>query len=292
MLRRSVVVPLVVCALWHAAPLSAQRLRLILFTSDSSSFHVGSTLVLGPTEAILVDAQYHMSDARREADSIAALGTHLKAIFITHADEDHYLGAAAFIQRFPGTPVYMTPRAMWEFRLTSESFLTRQQRNEPAEAPDSLLRPQRLPGLVLTVDGERVEIVPDLQGDVLAPSNSAVWIPSLGAVLAGDIVFNRVHPWLAASDTAARRQWRQSIQRLAALRPRVVIAGHKRSLDTPDAPDVLGAMDRYLADFDEALRAAPDVNAVIATMTQKYPGYAVGRLLQASARTAWFLWGR
>jgi glyoxylase-like metal-dependent hydrolase (beta-lactamase superfamily II) len=287
--RAWIAAPIVACTIL-STPAAAQKLRLVQFSSDSTSYHVGSTLILGPTEAILVDAQYHMSDARREADSIARLGTHLKAIFITHPDEDHYLGAAAFVERFPGTPVYMTSRGIWEFRRTARSFLDDLKKNQPAEAPDSLVRPKVLPDTLLTVDGERVEIVPDLQGDVLAVCNSVVWIPSLRAVLAGDIVFNRVHPWLAASDARARAQWHQAIKRIADLHPRTVIAAHKSSLDAPDTPDVLTAMDQYLTDFDAALKTAPSPDSVIAVVKRKHPDYAVPLLLQASARTAWFVW--
>lgn len=283
----------VAAAAFSAAAVSAaaaQALRLVQFTSDTTSYHVGSTLILGPTEAILVDAQYHFSDAKREADSIARLGTHLKAIFITHPDEDHYFGAAAFIERFPGTPVYMTSRGIWEYRRSSQGFLDGMKRNEPTEAPDSLVRPKVLPSTELTVDGQRVEIVPDLQGDVLAESNSFVWIPSLRAVIAGDIVFNHVHPWLAASDTRARAQWHQAIQRIRALNPRIVIAAHKATLDTPDTPDVLAAMDQYLTDFDAALQTAPNADSVIATMTRKHPDYAVPVLLKYSAWTTYSVW--
>src|SRR5215472_9003557 len=209
----------------------APRLRLIQFTSDTSAFNVGSTLIAGPSEAILIDAEYHWSDAKREADSIARLGTHLKAIFVTHPDEDHYMGAAAFVERFPGVPVYMTPVGIEEFKRTSARFVDGLKKQAPAEAPDSLVTPQPLPSTSVTVDGERIEIVEDQQGDVLRPSNSFVWVPSLRAVLAGDIVFNQVHPWFGASDVASRQRWHQSIRRIADYRPAVVIAAHKRSLD-------------------------------------------------------------
>ncbi len=68
----------------HAAPLQTGTLRLVQYVSDPSPYDVGSTLILGPTESLLIDAQYHWSDAKREAEQIASTGTHLKAIFITH----------------------------------------------------------------------------------------------------------------------------------------------------------------------------------------------------------------
>lgn len=275
MLALGVVVP-------HKSP--AGPLHLVQFSSDSSSFNVGSTLIAGPTEAILVDAEYHWSNARREADAIAATGTHLKAIFITHADEGHYMGAAAFVERFPGTPVYMTAAAIEEFTRTSKDHLKAIRAQEPREAPDSLVTPQLLPNTSLLVDGERINVVPDQQADGLRPTNSFLWIPSLRTVIAGDIVFNGVYPWLAASDAASRQRWHESIRRIAALHPAAVIASHKRTTDTPDTPDVLDATDRYLTDFDSARATSPNADTLAARMKRRFPGYMIAILLEYSSR--------
>ena len=269
-------------------PVARATLRLIQFTSDTSTYHVGSTLIMGPTEAILIDAQMRPSDAKREADSIATLGTHLKAIFITHPDEDHYFGASAFVERFPGTPVYMTAKAIERFNAVGAKSLDAF-KSKPMMMPDSLVTPQLLPSTSMTVDGEQIEIHPDEQGDVLQPSNSFIWIPSLRAVLTDDIVFNKVHPWLAASDSASRQRWHESIRHIMALHPRVVIASHKKSLDTPDTPDVLTAMDHYLTDFDAVHKTTPDPKAFMATMSQKYPDWSVPILLQYSTAVTYGL---
>jgi glyoxylase-like metal-dependent hydrolase (beta-lactamase superfamily II) len=277
---------------------AAAKLRVIQYTSGPQTFNVGSTLIVGPTEAMLIDAELNRSDATREADQIAALGKHLKAIFITHPDEDHYTGAAAFAEKFPGVPIYMAPAGLAKYKTIEPARFTKIQERlkhaPPAirdsigrEQPDSMVTPQVLPSNSLAVDGERVEIVPDIQGDVLEPTNSFVWIPSLRTVIAGDIVFNKVHVWLAGSDVASRQRWHESIARIDALHPQVVIAMHKKSLDTPDTPDVLHAMDQYLTDFDAARVASPDSAGLVTTMKQKYEDYAIPMLLEYSARVAY-----
>jgi hypothetical protein len=159
-------------------------------------------------------------------------------------------------------------------------------KTRPADAPDSLVTPQILPSTSLSVDGERVQIVADLQGDVLQPSNSFVWIPSLRAVLAGDIVFNHVHPWLVTSNVESRQRWHQTIARIRALQPAVIVAAHKNRLDAPDTPDVLDAMDNYLNDFDRAVTASSTAEAVVATMMAKYTDYTVPLFLRYSAAAA------
>jgi glyoxylase-like metal-dependent hydrolase (beta-lactamase superfamily II) len=262
-------------------------LHLVEYVADSTAFDVTSTLVVGPTEVLLVDAQLHVSDARQVADLIAGTGKHLTAIVITHPDEDHYFGASTIVARFPGTPVYMTAAAIPQFERTWARFLQGARAQEPAEAPDTIVTPHPLPSLHLTVDGVAVEVIPDLQGDVLAPLNSILWIPSLRTVLAGDVLFSGVHPYLAQSTAATRDAWRQSLDRIRALHPTAVVPGHKRSRDLPDAVAALDAMTAYLTDFDAARQASPDAPGLVAAMQAKYPDFAVGVLLRFSARRAY-----
>ena len=181
---------------------SMSKLHLEQIVAHSASVYAAAVLVVGPTEILLWDAQYHTGDARRIADQVAADGKHLKAIVISHPALDHYLGASTIVERFPGTPVYMTAVTLEEFNRTAPENLESNRKRHPADFPDKLVSPQVLPSDHRTVDGEPVEVVPDLQGDVLRPSNSFFWIPSLRAVLAGDLVFNGAHPWLGASAKA------------------------------------------------------------------------------------------
>jgi len=269
-----------------AAASSAPKLRLEHVGSDSLSFNVIATLIIGPTEALLWDTQYHLADARRLADRIAASGKRLKAIVISHPDHDHFAGAAVIVERFPGTPVYMTPKALEEYKRTAPPAFRGEKTRSPQIFADSIVMPQPLPSMRLTVDGEHVEVIPDLTGDVITGVNSVLWIPSISTVLASDVVFDRVHAWLGSSDTTSRKAWRASIQRIASLEPKVVVAGHKKDVNAPDSPDVLAAMDRYLADFDALRASAVNGPALFQAMKAKYPDHAVSMLLRYAAQMA------
>jgi glyoxylase-like metal-dependent hydrolase (beta-lactamase superfamily II) len=267
-------------------------LHLIHFTTGELSVNVSSTLVLGPTEAIVVDCLAFGPDAAQEADSIANLGTHLTAIYITHADIDHYLGCAKFVERFPGTPVYMTPKALHRYNTVSGTAYaaSRKRIGTKATLPDSLVTVQPLPSNTLTVDGDTVVIHPDVQGDVVESQNSYIWIPSLRTVLADDIVFNKVHPFLAAVTTKeGHERWHEALHRIAALHPLIVVASHKKTFDTPNAPDIVDAMDRYITDFDAVRRTARDTGQFNAAMRQKYPDWIGDRLLRQSAAAVYGL---
>jgi glyoxylase-like metal-dependent hydrolase (beta-lactamase superfamily II) len=265
---------------------AASKLRLEEVGSDSTAFHVVATLIVGPTEVLVWDAQYHAADAQRLADRIAATGKRLKAIVISHPDHDHYMGAAKIVERFPGTPVYMTAAGLAEFQRTASRQFQGEKSRQPALVPDSLVTPRPLPSTRLTVDGEAVEVIADLTGDVLTPTNSVLWIPSLRAALAGDVVFNGVHPWLGASNEASRIAWRAAVKRIADLHPAIVVAGHKKDVATADSPDALQFMNHYLSDFDSLRQSAANGEELRVAMLQKYPDLAVRGLLAFGARAA------
>ncbi len=273
-----------VCAVCAFVPRSAAapKLRLQEIGADSTGFDVVSTLVIGPKSVIVWDAQYHLADAQRVADAVKATGKHLQAIILSHPDEDHYTGAAAIVQRFPGTPVYMTPAGIkfWE------GFAPKRFKQEkPGTVPDSLITPQPLPSNTITLDGEKLELIPDLTGDNPG-TNSVLWIPSLRTALAGDIVFNGVHAWLGASDSAKMVAWRESLDRIAALHPVAVVAGHKQNVNAPDSPDQLNIMKDYLITFDALRQKSTTAPELRDALFAKYPNYAVRGLANYSAMTA------
>lgn len=259
------------------------KLHLEQVGSDSTSFDVIATMIVGPTELLLWDAQYHVADAERLADRIAATGKHLKAIVLSHPDHDHFAGALIIVRRFPGTPVYMAPAGLAEYQRTAAQFFNGEKSRRPELLTDSIVTVQPLPSLHLTVDGEAIEVVPDLNGDVEKASNSVLWIPSLKTALVADLAFNGVHPWLGASSETSRNGWRAALKKIQALKPDSVIPGHKRDVTAPDTPAVLAFMDRYLADFDSLRKVEPDGKAMAGAMLAKYPELAVANLAWASA---------
>jgi glyoxylase-like metal-dependent hydrolase (beta-lactamase superfamily II) len=264
----------------------AKPLHLLVYVSPENSFGVTSILIYGNSEAILVDAQFHTSEAAKLADRIAATGTTLKAIFITHPDVDHYIGTAELHQRFPNAPIYMTAKALAHFKATVDHKLAGVRKFSPSETPSSVPTPEALSSARLTVDGQSVEIIPDLQGDVLEPANSFVWIPSLRAVVAGDIVFNSVHVFLADSNEQSRANWLKSIQRIASLHPLIVVAGHKGNGGLSDNPAALAFTRTYNTDFDSTRKSASNADQVVAAMKQKYPQCSFEYFLVLSARRA------
>jgi len=263
----------------------SQELAIRKFVAGEKAYHVVSTLIVGPTESILFDAQYRVGDAKRLADWIADTGTKLKAVILSHADHDHYMGGMEILKRFPGTPFYMTKSGLNDFAERAPGSFSYEKRNgPPLEVPDSLVTPQILPDLRLQVDGLEVVVLDNLTGDAPIAASTALWIPSLKTVLAGDLVFEGIHVWLGAADHASRVAWRESLRRLAELHPLAVIPGHKRDVSIPDRPEQIDFMVRYLDDYDAAMSAAADPDEVAQAMVEKYPDLAHPGLMAYGAR--------
>src|SRR3989442_6155879 len=218
-----------------AASAAAADLQLDVYTAPPEGLGVASTLISGPSEAILIDSQFRNSDAEKLADKIVASGKKLKAIFVTHAHPDHYFGTAVLRKRFPGVPVYMTKAALKEFRRTVDAKIKHWGPIYKDEIPTEVPPPQKLPSRKLKVDGQVVQIVRDLQGDAKGPTNSYVWVPSASAEVAGDIVFQRTHVWLPEATPKTRNAWLKPLRQLQAPHPKAWVAGQKRSPDPADA---------------------------------------------------------
>ncbi|HEY6953025.1 MAG TPA: MBL fold metallo-hydrolase [Bacteroidota bacterium] len=274
------------CVSLNAQVHSHGPLRLEVFVSDSNSYCVTSTLVTGSREAILIDVQFRKSEAEKLADRVAASGKKLKAIVISHPDDDHYLCMAVFKERFPGTPIYMTAAALRIFKKNSMRYYDAMKKSYPGDTPDSLPTPEVLPTKHFELDGQSIEIVEDQQGDVWTPANSYLWIPSMNAVIAGDIVFNGVHVWLANSNRKSRAAWLKTLDQLEALDPKIVIAGHKRDDTTPDGPNVIAATRDYIKAFDAELDNATGSDDLAAIMKHRFKSLSLPGFLVRAARVA------
>ena len=266
----------------------SEPLKLELVGSSEKAFYVVSTLIVGPNESILFDAQYKVSDGKRVADRIAATGKKLKAVILSHADHDHYMGAMEIVNRFPGTPVYMSATSLKDFEKRSASDLAAEKkRGDDPEVPDVLVEPQLLPSDTLLVDGQPVVVIQDLVGDVREPASSAIWIPTLQTVLAGDLLFQGMHPWLGNADIASRTAWRRSLEQIASLNPIQVVPGHKTDIKAPNSPDHIKVMIQYLDDYDAFMDSATTPDDVINGMKEKYPDLAWAGLMAYGAKQ-WF----
>src|SRR5713226_5210578 len=98
----------------------------------------------------------------------------------------------------------------------------------------------------------------------------ALYVPSIGLVVAGDAGYNGVHLYLAESNSQTRREWIAALDTIEALKPRAVIAGHKRP-GNDDDPKIIEETRQYIRDFDRAAETTTTARELYDQMLSLYP---------------------
>jgi len=244
-----------------------------------------STLIMGPTEAILVDTQYMPADVDEISRRIDDSGRALTAIYVTHGHTDHYFGLQRLLERYPSAAAVTHPSIAAEIRNNLETDRAFSREFFAGEALDNTAVPAAVDSGELFVDGEVVRIIELDQADI-GPT-TALHIPAIDAVIAGDTVYNQIHPFLAASSPAEWSKWIGSVDTIAALNPRIVVAGHKK----PELPDtnvreIIDSTRAYLEAFIDGVSRFAGPRELVAHMQELFPDHENQSTLIMSARTA------
>src|SRR4029077_2045653 len=116
-------------------------------------------------------------------------------------------------------------------------------RGFPGQIPQPLAFPEVVDGGGVELEGHRLEVVE--AGFTDTADTTALWVPDLRLMLAGDVAYNDTHQYTAETTREAREQWACAAEELAAPDPVAVIAGHKKP-DRPDDPAILSETAAYL----------------------------------------------
>jgi len=242
-----------------------------------------STLISGPTEGILIDALLTFENADQIAGWAKKFGKRIRGVYITHGHSDHWLGLARLLQHFPEAAAYAAPevraRAAWEaeFNKKTKYWTSR----FPGELPQTPVLPEALNTDQVLVDGQDVNLIHVGQGDI--DGSTAFHVPSADAVVCGDIVYNNVHMMMYEADETKRQAWISSIDTIARLNPKIVVAGHK-SVGAKDSPKDLAASQRYLRDFTSVAQKSEAVDDLVHGMLELHGKRDQPHTLWISAR--------
>jgi glyoxylase-like metal-dependent hydrolase (beta-lactamase superfamily II) len=242
-----------------------------------------ATLIYGDHDAILVDALATYDQVDALADWIETKGRQLSRTYITHGHGDHWLGLARLTQRFPGMKGLATAEVLaqaadphwdgyWEALF-------------PGEVPTGAERvlPELLTNDTIDLDGNELEVIRIGRADTA--ESTVLYVPSLAAVVTGDLAYNQVHMMTAEAGPAELMEWIDNLDKIAALEPSVVVAGHKK-VENSDDPKIIAESQQYLRDFSQSVADEATAAGIVARMVERYPDWQNLRTLWYSASAA------
>jgi glyoxylase-like metal-dependent hydrolase (beta-lactamase superfamily II) len=244
------------------------QLELKVVTSSAGSLYANYTLITGQREAVLVDAPFTRADAHRLVAEILETGKTLRTIYVTHDHPDHFFSMEVVTTAFPDAQVISEPAVVDDIWRSIPLKIKRWGPMLGANGPRYPTAPQAWPQDWFELEGHRIEILGPMQGD--HQHSTALWIPSLRALIAGDLVFNQVHLWFGEATAAQRHAWHAVIDELASLDPVIVVAGHKRP-GLPDDVSSLKFMRDYMEAFEDGVRQSQSSVELRQFIEERFP---------------------
>jgi hypothetical protein len=113
---------------------------------------------------------------------------------------------------------------------------------------------------------------------------TALHVPSIGLVVAGDAAYNDVHLYLAESPSEGRTAWKEALAVIAGLGADHVVAGHKRP-GRPDSPGILAETRAYIDDFEDCVARTASTEELYQAMLEIHPDRVNPGALWGSARS-------
>ena len=243
-------------------------IKVLTYKASPEGFMSNSHLIVGDTEAMLIDAQFSPEDGRNVADLIDSEGKKLTKIIITHPHPDHYYGLELLGARFKDAEILGGPRTTEEVRKTIRYW-----GGEQNYAPTAALDGQsfRFEGVDITYvifkDGESVE-------------NTVLYVPSEEVLFTGDLASNGVHMWLGEGRPD---NWLGQLKTLGSIGPASrVYPGHGDSGNS----DLLAQAEKYISDFRWTVGESKTYDDALERMKSLYPVYEMPQILEGSIRAA------
>ena len=246
---------------------------------------MASTLIYGARDAVLVDAFMTVKQANALADWVASKDKNLITIYITHGHGDHWFGVGTLLERFPNARAVATPDTVKVMRQNAspQALEGVWKVSFPGQIPDKLVIAEELQEKTIDLEGN--DLVPVELGHTDTENTTCLHVPSVGLVVAGDAAYNDVHLYLAESNPQKRREWIAALDKIESLKPRAVIASHKRP-ENGDNPRIVEETRQYIRDFDRLTETTKTAQELYDKMLELYPnrvnpGWALWRSVRA-----------
>jgi glyoxylase-like metal-dependent hydrolase (beta-lactamase superfamily II) len=240
-----------------------------VFTSPDDQFWTNSVIIEGTHEVMLVDAQLTKTSAERVLQEIKETKKPLSIIYITHEHADHFLGLEVFREAYPRVRIIANSSLVDRINKVYQEKIDKWKTILGPGATSHVVAIEQFDGNFITFGSSQIEVLKNIQRDT--DENTMLWIPGQRILIAGDVLFNNMHLYTAETDSKARGEWLNSLQKIRELKPSLVIPGHSKVGAPLDASTAVDFTESYLFVFEEEVRKASDPDSLINAMKERFP---------------------
>jgi glyoxylase-like metal-dependent hydrolase (beta-lactamase superfamily II) len=266
----SALVGLIFLISWPSAFAGGEQgFSIKVFTSPDDQFWANSVIIEGTREVMLVDAQLTKTNAERVLQEIRETKKPLSIIYITHEHADHFLGLEVFKEEYLGVRIIANSAVTDRINKVYQEKVDKWKKILGSGATSQVVGIEKFDGNFIELESSRIEVLKNIQGDT--DENTMLWIPGQRILIAGDVLFNDMHVYTAETDSKARGNWLNSLQKIRELKPSVVIPGHSKVGAPLDASTAVDFTESYLLAFEKELTEAKDPDGLINAMKRRFP---------------------
>jgi glyoxylase-like metal-dependent hydrolase (beta-lactamase superfamily II) len=253
-------------------PLAAQEkppLKVEVLRNSSGSLFSNTALIEGEHDAVLVDPPFTKADAHRVVAMVLDSGKHLTTVFVTHDHPDHYFSMDVIADAFPDAQIVAHPTVVADIWRSLPFKVKRWSPMLGPNGPAHPSAPAAMTSDTIMLEGHPLKVLGPMQGDHVHAT--ALWVPDIKALIAGDLVFNQMFLWFGEHGPQEIAAWDKSLAQFEALKPEMVVAGHAKP-GLPNDGSGIAFSRKYIAEWPKLVAASKNSKDLQARVRDAFPG--------------------
>ena len=290
----SMVMVTTACALTEAK--SNNPNHMVQYTSGPAGFNTNTFFYVGKNEVVAFDAQFTAELAEEAIKELRKVTDKpIRWVVVTHPNPDKFNGSSVF-QKYgaqiissesTAQSIPVTHKFKKSYFVGAKMFT---EENYPKEARiDVTFKKEK----ILTLSDGEVVILKELSEPGISSTQTVAFVPSVDALIVGDLVHYRTHAWLeggivAGSPKPTINGWIKDLNEIRRLYPNALIYGGRgdvapASVTIPEQIQYLKTALQLTSSYAKELKlkkAQPDYQELQKRFEQEFPAYELGYMIQ------------
>ncbi|MBN4053539.1 MBL fold metallo-hydrolase [Haliea sp. AH-315-K21] len=258
----------IICSIQlSACAAESDGLVLEIYTGQFSGIGENSFTLLGESEAIQIDAPWLLGDGEILAERLKNNGRELTHILLTHGHPDHYMGLAPIVEAFPNVQVLARQSVIDEISTQFQSKWVHWEPLYGSQLPITPVIPELLVGDSIFLEEYEIQFMDVPPAETM--NATVFYIPSLEALITGDLIFSQMHPYFADLNNPA--SWIDALEQIQSFTPiSLVYPGHGPS----GGVELLSEALSYMQVYQEVAPPGVPLREFAPIMAERFPDYA------------------